>query len=93
MSHWRRTARSIIVKALQEGRAQGLAGKPLEKFVSERYPWGERRMHPYKIWLNEFALLVRGERKLMAASKKKASPKLIGEWPGLGSLFGKDEPL
>lgn len=91
MNRWRTKSRSVILAALKDGRAAGLEGKALEKHVSAAYPFGERAMFPYKVWLNEFALLVRGERKLMATSKKKAGPKLVGEWPGTGTLFGKDE--
>lgn len=89
-SYWRTKSRNVILAAIKDGRDQGLEGKALEKHVSAAYPFGERAMHPYKIWLNEFALLVKGERKLMAKSKK-AGPKLLGHWPGEEpSLFGED---
>lgn len=42
MSHWRNKSRSVIAKALKEGRAKGLDGKALEKHVSAAYPFGER---------------------------------------------------
>lgn len=90
-SGWRAKSRRVILAALKEGREKGLEGKALEKHVSDAYPFGERAMHPYKVWLNEFALLVRGERKLMATSKAKKGPKLAGGWPGAELLFGKDE--
>lgn len=79
-SHWRVKSRRVIVAALAEGRARGLEGRALEKHVSDAYPFGERAMLPYKIWLNEFALLVRGERKPMGRPKA-GGPKLAGEWP------------
>lgn len=90
MSYWRTKSRSVITAALKDGRDKGLEGKALEKHVSEAYPFGERAMHPYKIWLNEFSLLVRGDKKPMTSGKAKKGPKLLGEWPGQGSLFGDD---
>jgi hypothetical protein len=90
MSHWRTKSRKVILAALEEADAAGLEGKAREKFVSDRYPFGERAMHPYQIWLNEFSLLVRGVRKPMTKSKAKGGPKLLGEWPGQGDLFAKD---
>lgn len=81
MSHWRTTSRKVILAALESGRKAGLEGKALEKHVSDAYPFGERAMLPYKIWLNEFALLVRGVRKPMTRPKAKG-PKLVGSWPG-----------
>lgn len=88
-SGWRAHSRKVILAALKEANAQGIVGEARESFVSGRYPFGERAMHPYKIWLNEFALLVRGQRKPMSKSKAKG-PKLMGEWPGQGSLFGEE---
>jgi hypothetical protein len=79
-SYWRRHARAAIEAALRSGRAKGLDGKELEQHVSDAYPFGVRQHHPYRVWLNEFSLLVRGERKLMTR-KGAAGPKLLGEWP------------
>lgn len=79
---WRLHARKVILSALESGRLAGLEGKALEKHVSDAYPFGERSMHPYKIWLNEFSLLVKGQRKPMSPSRAKKGPKLLGSWPG-----------
>lgn len=70
MSPWRQKSRAVILAALKDADAQGLEGKARERFVSDRYPFGERAMHPYKIWLSEFRLLV----------KEKARPEKV-EWP------------
>lgn len=84
MSVWRTKARSIISRALDEGRAIGLTGKDLVAHVDKQYPWGECRNHPYAIWLNERALQVFGVKKPMTKSKVK--PKVVAE--GQGELFG-----
>jgi hypothetical protein len=82
-ARWRAPARAAIQVALEGGRALGLEGKALEKHVSGAYPFGERAMYPYKIWLHEFDRLVRGRRRPFERRKPKAGPKLLGEWPGL----------
>jgi hypothetical protein len=51
---WRDWARDAILAAKAEGERQGLAGAALEKHVrATGYPFGEREMHPYKIWCSE----------------------------------------
>lgn len=84
-SRWRTKSRAVIIAALGRGRKAGLDGKELEKYVSEAYPFGERRMYPYRVWLNEFALLVKNQRKPMVRIKFK-SPVNSGSWPGLFDL-------
>ncbi len=79
-SRWRTASRQVITKALDEGRKLGLEGKALEKHVSAAYPFGERAMLPYKIWLHVFAQLVRGNKRPFEVRKKKG-PKFVGEWP------------
>jgi hypothetical protein len=81
MSKWRECARRVIEGALAEGRAVGLGGKELERFVSARYPWGPRANHPYQIWLDEFARQVRGKRP---TGRERAA-----DLPGQGMLFGE----
>lgn len=50
-SKWKHDARIIIERALRDGRARGLDGKELVKFVDDTYPFGPRQNHPYKCWL------------------------------------------
>ena len=52
-SDWRRYANAIIVKIIRDN--MGLEEKELRKKISDAYPWGERAMHPYKIWCSEVA--------------------------------------
>jgi hypothetical protein len=50
---WREIAAPIIAKVLADtdGRPQGERLKALRN----AYPFGERKYHPYKIWLDEIA--------------------------------------
>ncbi len=50
-SHWRRQAREVIKKVLDD--TKGADSAAIRKAISEAYPFGERRYHPYKIWLDE----------------------------------------
>ncbi len=50
---WRDIARAHIATAKAEGEQQGLTGKALRDFVNGRYPFGERKYHPYKMWCDE----------------------------------------
>ena len=48
---WRTSARIIIRGVISEvGRADD---RFLRRKISEAYPFGERKYHPYKIWLDE----------------------------------------
>jgi hypothetical protein len=47
-------ARPIIHRVLQETKGQD--EKAIRKALREAYPWGERSMHPYKIWISEIAV-------------------------------------
>lgn len=48
---WRDSARPLIAKALEE--TKGKTEQEIRKALRDAYPWGERRMHPYKIWCDE----------------------------------------
>ena len=49
--HWRKTARAIIREVLEQTRGQ--PEKDVRRAIRQAYPFGERAMHPYKIWLDE----------------------------------------
>lgn len=58
--NWRDYARPIIQQVLKE-----TAGKPekeIRQALIDAYPFGERKYHPYKIWLDEIRVQ-RGLRK------------------------------
>lgn len=60
-SKWRDRARPIIAKVLAE--TKGQSESEICKALKGAYPFGERRYHPYKIWLHEIAVQ-RGKKKL-----------------------------
>lgn len=72
--HWRRTAAAIVARVLKEN--EGKTGPEIKKALSAAYPYGQRKYHPYKIWLSEcarqlgrnqmFKSRVPGRRQLMS---------------------------
>lgn len=50
-SRWREYARPIIARVLAE--TAGQDEKVIRRALVEAYPFGERAMHPYKIWCDE----------------------------------------
>lgn len=50
-SPWRTHSAKIISAVLEATRGQD--EKAIRKALRDAYPFGERRMHPYKIWLSE----------------------------------------
>lgn len=51
MGTWRESAAPIIAEVIRRvGRSDMCA---LRKALREAYPWGDRRMHPYKVWCSE----------------------------------------
>ena len=65
---WRDSARPLIAKALTD--SKGKSEQEIRKTLRDAYPWGERRMHPYKIWCDEIKVQ-RGLKK----SKIAVTPK------------------
>jgi len=51
MKTWRDLARPIIAKVLADNK--GKTEKEIRKALRDSYPWGQRAMHPYKIWCDE----------------------------------------
>lgn len=57
---WREHARPIIAKVLADN--EGKTEKEIRKALREAYPYGQRSMHPYKIWCDEIKVQ-RGQKK------------------------------
>jgi hypothetical protein len=53
MSHWRTKAQNVIRDALELGFKAGESDAQILARIDAAYPFGERAMHPYKIWLDE----------------------------------------
>ena len=58
-SSWRIKSAQVIYKIIKEN--PGVTIKELHKKISEAYPFGERKYHPYKIWLDEVHRAIRRE--------------------------------
>lgn len=67
---WRDIARPIIYNVLQEH--TGETDKAKRKALKEAYPWGQRAMHPYKIWCDEVKVQM-GKKKF--GKKNNTAPK------------------
>lgn len=65
---WRDRARPIIAETLADNKDK--SEKEIRKALRDSYPWGERAMHPYKIWCDE----IKVQRKLKV-SKHYIDPK------------------
>lgn len=65
-SDWRERARPIVEQVLKE--TAGKTEKEIRKALREAYPFGQRKHHPYKIWLDEIAV---------QRGKKKPKPKKV----------------
>lgn len=50
---WRELAAPIIAKVLVE--TQGQDEKAVRLALREAYPFGQRAMHPYRVWCSEVA--------------------------------------
>jgi len=48
---WRDSCKPIIARVIKEN--EGKSEKEIRKAISDAYPFGERKYHPYKIWLDE----------------------------------------
>jgi hypothetical protein len=69
VSTWRDRARPLIAKVLRE--TEGQDEKVIKKALRDAYPWGQRAMHPYQIWLDE----IRRQRGLKTTGPSKGKPK------------------
>jgi len=80
---WREDCAPIISAVLAA--TKGQSEKEIKKALREAYPYGERAMHPYKIWCDEIKIQ-RGLKK----RKKKGKPNKfvqIDTDPNQTSLF------
>ena len=65
---WRDHIRPIIAAVLAENKGKDQA--TIRKALKDAYPFGERKYHPYKIWLSE----IRNQLGKGKSKKKKAEP-------------------
>ncbi len=62
---WREHARPIIAKVLADNKDK--TDKEIRKALQDAYPYGQRKMHPYKIWCDE----IKVQRKLKISKDYK----------------------
>lgn len=58
---WRDSAKPVIAEVIKAN--QGKPLKEIKKALREAYPFGERAMHPYKIWCDEVRIQLRLKKK------------------------------
>lgn len=68
---WRDIAKPIIAEVLREN--EGKDPKEVRKALREAYPFGERKYHPYKIWIDE--IRVQLGHRTFGEGKIKKTPK------------------
>jgi hypothetical protein len=90
--NWRRAARKTIDRALKEGKTKGLEGPSLKKFVAGHYPFGERAMWPYKVWLSELKKTFPPSRDGRTTNQQGLSLPLFDEHPFL-VMPGREDGL
>lgn len=80
MGSWRDRARPIIAEVLERCRQDGSTEKQIRAALFAAYPFGERKYHPYKIWLDE----VRYQRGLKVRAKqandRNNGQQRLAEW-------------
>lgn len=74
---WREHAAPIIDRVLDETAGKSLT--EIRKALRLAYPYGERKMYPYKIWCDEINKQLKSRRLITASPKREQMP-----------LFGKD---
>ena len=73
-SYWRKHCGPIIHKVLEETKGQD--EKVIRKALKEAYPFGMRKYHPYKIWLDEIKAQ-RGTKKKKGEANNPNQKKLF----------------
>lgn len=88
---WRERATPIIARVLKSTR--GKSDAEIRAALREAYPFGQRKYHPYKIWLDE-CRRQRGLPRLSEWSNGKPNAtrdrRKEADNPGQGELFGAE---
>lgn len=82
MASWREVAAPIIHAVLKQ--TEGQDEKVIRKALHDAYPFGERSMHPYKIWCSE----VQRQRGVVSQTKLRRKQLALLEEHNR-SLFGE----
>lgn len=65
---WREHCRPIIAKVLSDNKDS--TEKEIKKALFDAYPYGQRSLHPYKIWCDE----IKVQRGLKPSKSKDIDP-------------------
>lgn len=76
MTTWREHARPIIAEVI--ARVGTKDRKALRAALRAAYPYGERRMHPYRIWCHEIRVQL-GDVKMPTRERIKAKTPCPGQ--------------
>ena len=79
-SSWRTHARKVIQRVLAEN--AGKSEKEIRKAISDAFPFGERKYHPYKIWLDEVKIQT-GQKKIHPYRQPLRKPQPVDPKQGV----------
>ena len=51
-NQWRSMAVKVITEAIDSSIASGLNREAMIRVINDSYPFGQRKQHPYKVWLD-----------------------------------------
>lgn len=74
---WRNKARPIIASVIAEVGTSDI--RKLRRELRKAFPWGERKLHPYRIWCDEIRVQLGEVRRFRARG--------ISPMTGQGKLF------
>jgi hypothetical protein len=69
--YWRGIAAPIIAETIKANK--GKTRKEIKAALREAYPFGERRMWPYKVWLSEIRNQLDGKPSYKQVNQKQVS--------------------
>lgn len=84
MSSWREQSAAVIARVVAEVGTDDQ--KALKKALFEAYPFGERKYHPYKIWCEERA-------KVLKPAPDNFAPMSVAEARRIADGFAMDTVL
>lgn len=84
-SHWRNKATEVIKAVIAEVGTDD--EKALRSALRTAYPFGEKRYHPYKIWLDEIAVQL---GKKPSADSRKRRERITPVDPKQQNLFDEE---
>lgn len=69
---WRESAAARIAEIVATPEYQAADERGRKRILSDAYPWGERRMLPYKVWCEESRRALTGHTKPRVVAERRA---------------------